>query len=100
MQVLPTAPLPSYPDLVKQGQQQGEQLADQANAAARPTPGGLGAAALGGCTSTRITAGILGAETGPIDPAIAAGGCVVGALGGLGSYLAGLWANNAMNGPG
>jgi hypothetical protein len=97
----PPAPaLPSYPDLVKQVQQQGQQLADQANAAARPTPGGLGAAVLGGCTSTGLTAGIVGAETGPIDVPIAAGGCVLGGIGGLGSYLAGLWATNAFNGAG
>ena len=100
MQAPPTAPLPSYPDLVKQVQQQGQQLADQANAAARPTPGGIGAAMIGGCASTGITAGIIGAETGPIDGPIAAGGCVVGALGGLGSYLGGLWANNAIGGAG
>jgi hypothetical protein len=97
----PPAPaLPSYPDLVKQVQQQGQQLADQANAAARPTPAGVGAAMFSGCTSTGITAGILGAETGPIDPVIAAGGCTLGALGGLGSYLAGLWATNALSGAG
>ncbi|GAC1405273.1 MAG: hypothetical protein NVS4B6_24940 [Mycobacterium sp.] len=96
----PSPALPSYPDLVKQVQQQGQQLTDQANAAARPTPGGLGAAVLGGCTSTGLTAGILGAETGPIDVPIAAGGCVLGGIGGLGSYLAGLWANNAFSGAG
>lgn len=96
----PTPALPSYPDLVKQVQQQGQQLADQANAAARPTPGGVGAAVLGGCTSTGLTAGIVGAETGPIDVPIAAGGCVLGGIGGLGSYLAGLWATNAFSGAG
>ncbi len=100
MQAPPAPALPSYPDLVKQVQQQGQQLDDQANAAARPTPGGLGAAVLGGCTSTGLTAGIVGAETGPIDLAVAGGGCVVGAIGGLGSYLTGLWATNAFSGAG
>jgi hypothetical protein len=96
----PTAPLPSYPDLVNQVQRQQQQLDQQAAAAARPTPGGLGAAVLGGCASTGIVAGIAGAETGPIDGPIAVGGCVLGGLGGLGTYLTGLWANNAFGGAG
>ena len=93
-------PLPSYPDLVKQVQQQGQQLADQAKAATRPTPGGIAGAMIGGCASTGLTAGIVGAETGPIDGPIAAGGCVVGALGSLGGYLSGIWANNSIGGAG
>jgi hypothetical protein len=96
----PTAPLPSFPDLVNQVRQQQQQLDQQAAAAARPTPGGLGAAVVGGCTSTGIIAGIAGAETGPIDGPIAVGGCVLGGLGGLGTYLTGLWANNAFGGAG
>jgi hypothetical protein len=96
----PTAPLPSYPDLVNQVRQQQQQLDQQAAAAGRPTPGGLGAAVVGGCTSTGIIAGIAGAETGPVDGPIAIGGCVLGGLGGLGTYLTGLWANNAFGGAG
>jgi hypothetical protein len=100
----PSAPgppaLPSYGDLVKQVQQQGQQIADQAKAATRPTPGGIGGALLGGCTSTGLTAGIVGAETGPVDPLIAMGGCVVGGVAGVGSYLAGVWATNSIDGAG
>ena len=47
-----------------------------------------------------LVAGIAGAETGPIDGPIAIGGCVLGGLGGLGTYLTGLWANNAFGGAG
>jgi hypothetical protein len=98
MQAPPAAPLPGYPDLVKQVQEQQKQIEDLQRSANQVTVGGLGGAAAGGCAGAGVTAGILGAETGPIDGPIALGGCVLGGMGGLGSYLAGIWASNAFSG--
>ena len=101
--VKPTAPpaappLPSYPDLVNQVNSQGKVISDMQNAQHNVTIGGIAGSGLAGCASGAAVGALPTVVFPPADAVSVPGGCVVGAIGGLSSYLATIWASNALGG--
>jgi hypothetical protein len=90
--------LPSYPDLVNQVNSQGKIINDMQNAQHNVTPGGVLGSGLAGCASGAAVGALPTAVFPPADAVSIPGGCVVGAIGGLSSYLATIWGSNAFGG--
>lgn len=95
----PAAPgLPSYPDLVNQVNSQGKTIDDMQNAQHNVTAGGVLGSGLPGCVSGGVVGALPTAIFPPADAVTVPGGCVVGAIGGVSSYLATIWGSNAFEG--
>ncbi len=94
MQAPPTPALPSYSDLAKTVQSQGAAINDLQNNQMRVTPGGIVIAGGAGCASGAIVGAIPGSVFPPAEAITIPGGCVVGTLQGLATYLATIWGNN------
>jgi hypothetical protein len=91
-------PLPSYGDLVKQVEQQGQQLNDMQNSAHNVTIDGLMVAGGAGCGTGAVAGAIPGALVPPLEAVTIPGGCVAGAITGAAGYLATIWGTNAVEG--
>jgi hypothetical protein len=94
MQAPPAPALPSYSDLAKTVQSQGEAINDLQNSQMRVTPWGMVIAGGAGCGSGAVVGAIPGSVFPPAEAVTVPGGCVVGTLQGLATYLATIWGNN------
>lgn len=94
----PTPALPGYGDLVKTVQNQGAAINDMQNSQMNVTVEGTLTSGLAGCVSGGAVGAIPGSVFPPAEAVTIPGGCVVGAIGGLSTYLATIWGNNAFGG--
>lgn len=91
-------PLPSLGDLANQVNSQGQTIRDMQNAQHNVTIGGLVGSGFAGYVSGGAVGALPTAVFPPADAVTIPGGCVVGSIGAVSSYLAAIWGSNVFGG--